>query len=261
MCLILFSINQHPEYKLILVANRDEFYNRQTEEARFWPEHKNIIGGRDLEAKRDDGTCGTWMAITTSGKIAMVTNYRDLKNLKKTAPSRGHIVSDFLIQDVEPESYLKSVEKIKQDYNGFNLLVGNVGKLHYLSNYKDGIEKITSGFYGLSNHLLQTPWPKVELAKTMLKPYFESKEVNAEELLNILQNESRASEKDLPDTGIGIEREKALSSMFIKTDGYGTRCSTVVLAKKSGEVTFVERTYDLNDFTFKSKEFSFQINP
>jgi uncharacterized protein with NRDE domain len=259
MCLIVFSLNQHAKYKLILAANRDEFYNRKTETTDYWPGHKNILGGRDLEAMHPDGTCGTWMAMTTSGRIAMVTNYRDLRNLKTKAPSRGHLVSDFLLRDDDPKSYLENVEKIKHKYNGFNLIVGSANALYYLSNSKDGIEELSPGFYGLSNHLLQTPWPKIELAKAMIKPILDKEEVNPEELLNIMQNESRADEKDLPDTGIGIEREKALSSMFIKTDGYGTRCSTVVLVKKTGEVTFIERTYNLNDFSFTSKAFSFPI--
>ena len=261
MCLIPFSFKENSNYKLALVANRDEFYNRKTESADYWPDHKNILGGRDLEAMHPDGTCGTWMAMTTSGKIAMVTNYRDLKNLKSNAPSRGHLVSDFLIHDVDPLSYLKDLEKIKSRYNGFNLIVGDADALYYLSNYKDGVEKLSSGFYGLSNHLLQTPWPKVELAKSRLKPLFDKTTIDAEELLNIMQNESRAEEKDLPDTGIGMEREKALSSMFIKTEGYGTRCSTSVLIKKNGEVNFVERTYDLFDFSFQSKKFDFRIKP
>jgi uncharacterized protein with NRDE domain len=259
MCLILFSLNQHPEYKLILMANRDEFYNRKTEAADYWPDHNTILGGRDLEAMRPDGSCGTWMAMTTSGKIAMITNYRDFKNLKTKAPSRGHLVSDFLIGNMDPESYLIEIEKTKHEYNGFNLLVGSVDQLYYQSNYKAGIDHLTSGLYGLSNHLLQTPWPKVELAKSKLLPVLSKQKINPEDLFTIMQDESRAREEDLPNTGIGVEREKALSSMFIKTNGYGTRCSTVVLVKNSGEVSFIERTYRLDDFTFESKAFHFRI--
>jgi uncharacterized protein with NRDE domain len=259
MCLILFSLNQHPEYKLILMANRDEFYNRKTEAADYWRDHNTILGGRDLEAMRPDGSCGTWMAMTTSGKIAMITNYRDFKNLKTKAPSRGHLVSDFLIGNMDPESYLIEIEKTKHEYNGFNLLAGSVDQLYYQSNYKAGIDHLTSGLYGLSNHLLQTPWPKVELAKSKLLPVLSEQKINPEDLFSIMQDESRAREEDLPNTGIGVEREKALSSMFIKTNGYGTRCSTVVLVKNSGEVSFIERTYRLDDFTFESKAFHFRI--
>lgn len=257
MCLIFLSLQQHPKYKLILAANRDEFYARKTDTASFWPGHKNILGGRDLEAMREDKTCGTWMAMTTTGKIAMVTNYRDFKNLKSIAPSRGHLVSDFLIGDTAPTPYLQQVEKIKNDYNGFNLILGDVDNLFYLSNYKDGIEKLKPGSYGLSNALLQTPWPKVEQLKEKMIATISQSSFTAGELLNIMVNEEPAKDSDLPGTGIGLERERALSSMFIKTNGYGTRCSTVILVTDSNEILFQERTYNLNDFTFEDKKFQF----
>lgn len=261
MCLIYLSLHQHPTYKLILAANRDEFYARKTEPVSYWLNHLNILGGRDLEAMREDGTCGTWMAMTTSAKIAMVTNYRDFKNLKPVAPSRGHLVSDFLIGDVEAESYLKEVEKTKNEYNGFNLLVGDVDCLFYLSNYKEGIEKLSAGTYGLSNSLLETSWPKVEILKLKMEPVLKKQAINPDELFDIMRDETRASDDQLPDTGIGIERERALSSMFIKTDGYGTRCSTIVLVKYSGETLFVERTYNLKDFSFVTKTIEFSLIP
>ena len=260
MCLIVFSLNQHLIYKLILVANRDEFYARQTESANFWPDHSNILGGRDLEAIPSDKTYGTWMAMTRAGKIAMVTNYRDFKNLKTKAPSRGHLVSDFLLGDLDCEKYLHQIAKIKNEYNGFNLIVGDLDQLFYLSNYKNGADKLSPGLYGLSNHLLQTPWPKVVLAKSKLELTFKKNEIDPEQVLNIMQNEEQAPDVQLPDTGIGMERERALSSMFIKTAGYGTRCSTVILIKNSGETIFVERTYNLTDFTFETRRFEFLIH-
>ena len=259
MCLILFSLRQHPTYKLILAANRDEFYARKTEPASFWPDHKSILGGRDLEAMREDGTCGTWMAMTTSGKMAMITNYRDFKNLKTKAPSRGHLVSDFLIGDVSPQLYLQQIEKTKNEYNGFNLITGDVNHLFYLSNYKNGISHLSSGFYGLSNHLLETPWPKVVSAKSKMKSILQKPTIEPEELFEILRDETIANDDQLPDTGIGMERERALSSIFIKTDGYGSRCSTVILVTHSGEAFFAERTFNLSDFSFATKQFEFKI--
>ena len=160
MCLIFLSLHQHPNYKLIVAANRDEFYARKTVPAEFWVDHPQLVGGRDLEAVKPDGTCGTWMAVNKNGRIAMVTNYRDLKNIKSKAPSRGHLVTDYLLSDEHPEKYLKSIEKNAALYNGFNLIVGSAEELFYLSNYRDGIVKIPNGFHGLSNHLLDTPWPR-----------------------------------------------------------------------------------------------------
>jgi uncharacterized protein with NRDE domain len=259
MCLIVLSLRQHPIYKLILAANRDEFYARKTAPASFWPDHNNILGGRDLEVMRPDGTCGTWMGMTTSGKIAMVTNYRDFKNLKTIAPSRGHLVTDFLIGDVDAESYLKEIEPTKNNYNGFNLILGDVDSLFYLSNYKEGIDHLAGGLHGLSNHLLESPWPKVLLAKSKIEPILKKSAIDPKELFEIMRDESRAADDTLPHTGIGLERERALSSMFIKTDGYGSRCSTVVMVTKTGGVSFIERTYHVQDFTFTEKNFEFTI--
>jgi uncharacterized protein with NRDE domain len=259
MCLIFLSLNQHPNYKLVVAANRDEFYARQTVPADWWSDHSQIVGGKDLEARKPDGTCGTWMAMNRNGRIAMVTNYRDLKNLKSVAPSRGHLVTDFLLSDQHPEKYLKSVEPNANLYNGFNLIVGNPKELFYLSNYKEGIAKIENGFHGLSNHLLDTPWPKVKKGKEIMKPLFEEERIESGKILNALYNERQAPDDQLPDTGVGLDRERMLSSMFIKSPNYGSRCSTVVTVDRNNKVEYSERVYDLNTFDFTEKSFVFDI--
>jgi uncharacterized protein with NRDE domain len=254
MCLIFFSLKQHPTYKLIIAANRDEFYNRQTAAADFWEDYPNIVGGRDLEAN------GTWMGMTKSGKISMLTNYRDPQNINPKAPSRGHLVSDYLEQDVSPEVYLKKIEPKAVVYNGFNLLVGNPEEFCYLSNYKTGIDKITSGLHGLSNHLLETPWPKVRNGKLKLELLLKTKSITSQLLFEFLYDGERAEDDQLPDTGIGLERERALSSMFIKSPGYGSRCSTVILVDQENTVEFSERVYDLSTFEHSTKAFRFKIS-
>ena len=253
MCLIFFSVNQHPTYKLIIAANRDEFYNRNTAPAAYWQDHPTILGGRDLEAN------GTWMAINTAGKISMVTNYRDPKNINTHAPSRGQLVSEFLLNDDSPLDYLKKVEQVAPQYNGFNLVVGDVNQLYYLSNYKNGIDKLDTGLYGLSNHLLDTPWPKVATGKVQLKSILANDNISTDELFQFLNDEQRAPDFKLPYTGIGIARERALSSMFIKTNGYGTRCSTVILIDKQNQVEFTERVYDLSTFEFTDRAYQFIV--
>ncbi len=253
MCLIFLSIKQHPEYPLIIAANRDEFYNRNTAPADFWKDHQQIVGGRDLEAQ------GTWMAMTTSGRISMITNYRDPKNIDPKAPSRGQLVSDFLSSDQTGSGYLKKVESSGTLYNGFNLIVGNLESLYYYSNYRKGIDQIPNGIHGLSNHLLDTPWPKVSRGKEQFLRILQNSELNAELLFQFLKNEERAPDELLPETGIGLERERALSSMFIKTNGYGTRCSTVILVNKQNEVSFTERVYNLQTFEYTDRNFRFQI--
>ncbi|NBW37423.1 MAG: NRDE family protein [Cytophagia bacterium] len=253
MCLIFLSLNNHPKYKLIVAANRDEFYQRKTAAAEFWSDHPEILGGRDLEAS------GTWMAMHKNGRIAMVTNYRDLKNLKQTAPSRGALVSDFLLTDITAEAYLRTIEPKADAYNGFNLLVGNVDALYYLSNYKQGIEKLNAGIHGLSNALLNTPWPKVEKGKEYFASLIKNEDIDPEVLFKMLYNEERASDNLLPDTGVGLERERMLSSMFIKSPNYGTRCSTVVLVDHHNHVQYHERVYDLQTFAHDTRTYELTV--
>lgn len=252
MCLIFLSIKSHPSYKLIVAANRDEFYNRKTAAAGYWEDYPQILGGRDLEAG------GTWLGISKTGKISMVTNFRDFKNIKSHAPSRGHLVSDYLINNDSPERFLRKLEPQADAYNGFNLLTGTPETIWYFSNYGDGIERLNPGVYGLSNHLLETPWPKVKKLKQRMNGIIQARFTPAD-LFEGLYNEETAADELLPDTGIGLEKERALSSMFIKSPGYGTRSSTVILVDNDDHVTFTERVYDLTTFDFSEQTFDFRF--
>jgi uncharacterized protein with NRDE domain len=254
MCLIFFAIEKHSKYKLIVAANRDEFYNRQTAPAEFWQEQPNILGGRDLEAK------GTWIAMTKTGRISMVTNYRDPHNINPIAPSRGQLVSGYLAGEMDPSFYLKKIEQVGKAYNGFNLIVGNSSDLYYYSNYSGSPKKIEQGIHGLSNHLLDTPWPKVERGKEKWNALLTQPALKPAELFDFLLDEQQAPDEQLPETGIGLDRERALSSMFIKTNGYGTRCSTVILIDHENRVEFTERVYNLATFQYDDRTFSFEIN-
>lgn len=253
MCLIFISVKQHPTYKLIVAANRDEFYNRRTQAADFWPDQPHILAGRDLEAG------GTWLGVSRTGKVSMVTNFRDPKNIRANAPSRGHLVSDFLANDDNATRFLQKVVPHAKEYNGFNLISGTTDQLFYFSNYGDGIIALNTGLHGLSNHLLDTPWPKVVLGKKRMTEVLKT-DFKTSDLFDVLFNEDRAADDLLPDTGVGIERERALSSMFIKMSGYGTRCSTVVLVDQMNNLFFAERVYDLNTFQFSEKSFTFKID-
>jgi uncharacterized protein with NRDE domain len=253
MCLLFLSIDNHPNYKLIFAGNRDEFYNRKTAAAQFWDDDENILGGRDLVAG------GTWLALTKQGRLGMVTNYRDPQNIKAEAPSRGHLVSDFLAGNDSPEKYLQRVSKDGKMYNGFNLIVGDKNDLWYYSNYRDGVEKLAPGFYGLSNHLLETAWPKVVRGKEQIKPLIEGAVINPEALLDALYDEKIAEDGSLPATGLSLAQERALSSMFIKMEGYGSRCSTVILIDKADQVLFTERVYDPSTFHHSTASFRFAL--
>lgn len=240
MCLIAFSYKQHPRYDLVFIANRDEFYERPTREAQFWDEQPDILAGKDLK----EG--GTWMGITREGRMSALTNYRDMDdNRKENAPSRGHLVLDFLAKSFPPESYLEQVDSKADEFNGFNLLVGSVDNLMYYSNETGDPVALDSGLYGLSNHLLDTPWPKTRWSKEKLSAVIQQDTVDESALFEILKNDQIAPDSELPDTGIPKELERAVSPIFIKTEKYGTRSSTVLLIHKNGNVTFEERRYKI----------------
>lgn len=253
MCLLFLSIDNHPNYKLIVAGNRDEFYNRKTASAHFWLDNENILGGRDLEAG------GTWLAMTRAGRIGMVTNYRDPLNINPKAPSRGHLVSDFLTGNETGLNYIKRVAADGKAYNGFNLILGDTNDLAYYSNYGDGIQKLSPGFYGLSNHLLETAWPKVLRGKEKIRPLLAKPVIDPENILDILYDEETAVDDLLPKTGLPLERERALSSMFIKTEGYGSRCSTVILIDRNDEVLFTERVFNTSTFAPATASFKFSL--
>ncbi|MDX1638905.1 MAG: NRDE family protein [Balneolaceae bacterium] len=237
MCLIAFSYKQHPRYDLVFAANRDEFYGRPTRGAQFWEEHNQLLAGKDLEAG------GTWMGITRHGKFSALTNYRDPDNRRNDAPSRGHLVLDFLVSDDAPDSYLEDIDDNSDSYNGFNLLLGSPEQLYYYSNRSEGYRVLEPGTYGLSNHLLNTSWPKTERAKQRLSDIVGYEKIDTSALFDLLQDDQPAPDPELPDTGIPKELERAVSPIFIKTEKYGTRCSTVLLVDKNGRVTFEERRY------------------
>src|SRR5437870_4834073 len=162
MCLIVLAWRTHPGYRLIVAANRDEYFGRPAAPAGFWDDHANVLAGRDLEAG------GTWLGITLDGRFAALTNYRNPADKKTSAPSRGALVADFLTGRMSSREYVPLVEKRAADYNGFSLLVGDAGSMFFFSNRGGRAARVAPGVHGLSNHLLDTPWPKVEKAKAGL---------------------------------------------------------------------------------------------
>lgn len=253
MCLIVFANNFHPNYKLIFAANRDEFYDRPTSQAEFWKDHPELLAGKDLQAG------GTWMGITKHGRFAAITNFRDLKNHNPEAPSRGKITLNFLVNHIQPEEYYNSLKPELNGFNGFNLIFGNIDELFYFSNKSGGLQKIERGVHGISNALLDTSWPKVEKGKRQLEALLKQNEIHPWEVLNILYDISKAKDESLPDTGVGIELERMLSPIFISSEKYGTRCSTVVITDKDNNVQFVEKTYHSGIGAFSTEEFKFKL--
>jgi len=256
MCLILFSYKSHPVYPLILAANRDEFYERPTAQVSFREENPYILAGKDLK----EG--GTWLGITKTGRMAAITNFRDPKNLKGGAPSRGGLVNEFLCGSENPGEYIHSIRQISDRYNGFNLILGNRSGLFYFSNEGELSREISPGTHGLSNDLLDTHWPKVERGKRLLDSLI-SKTENPppDEIFHILADTSRPEDRHLPDTGIGLEWERLLSPIFIQSEIYGTRSSTIIFVDRENNVTFIERTFISGPGKYKTAEFKFRMNP
>jgi uncharacterized protein with NRDE domain len=251
MCLILLAYNVHPSYRLILAANRDEFYERPSAPADFWKNQQNVLAGRDLKAG------GTWLGITKEGKFAAITNYRDPSAFKSNAPSRGRLVSRYLIGKQNAVKYLENISSQAGKYNSFNLLIGDDNDLCVFSS-RGETKKLKTGIYGLSNHLLNSPWPKVSRGKRLLKTALDKRGSDLEEALFALLADRRvASDSKLPSTGVGLEWERILSPMFITSPVYGTRSSTILFIGKNRRVRFVEKVFDGQKEPWIESSFSF----
>lgn len=251
MCLILFAYKAHPKYKLIVAANRDEAYGRPTAPANFWEDAPGLLAGRDLEKM------GTWMGVTTSGRFAALTNYRDPSEDTAGKRTRGELVADYLKGQENPQSYLQKRASRSKQYPGYNLLAGNIENLYYYSNRGNHIEKIEPGVHGVSNHLLNTDWPKVEKGKEGLGRIIAEDQPDLMDRLFVhLENADPAPDHLLPSTGVSLEWERLLSPMFIKSEGYGTRSSTVILMNDE-EIFFKERVFNKDNRA--DQEFRIQL--
>ena len=254
MCLIILAVKSHPSYKLVLAANRDEYYDRPSAPAAFWKDSPGLLAGKDLRAG------GTWLGITTKGKIAAITNYRDPGSHKMHAPSRGMLVTDYLIGKESPLDYLERINEEAGKYNGFNLIAGDKDVLYWYSNRGAGLSGLRPGFYGVSNRLLDTPWPKVTLAKEAFQKLLSTEnDPCAEPIFHILADRSPADDRELPDTGVGIEWERVLSPIFITSPVYGTRSSTILYIDLDDRVTFIERTFNSDPDQATTIKYEFQI--
>ncbi len=275
MCLIVVAWQAHPDFPLVVAANRDEFYERPTQDAEPWPEAPHIIAGRDLQAG------GTWMGISTTGRFAAITNVRE-PGVPKGELSRGALTRDFLLGDQSAETFLAGIDNSR--YSGYNLLLSDGRELWYQSN-RHGLEmktplmkakpvslspapspaasgrgeiraplrdshkacdggsrRLQPGIYAVSNHLLDTPWPKLVSARSRFAEAL-PKLPEREDLFAILADDEIVPDEDLPNTGVPLDWERLLSAIFVKSDDYGTRASTVLACDKHGSVSLEERRF------------------
>ncbi len=238
MCLILFAWRVHPRFRLVLAANRDEFHARPSAAAAFWADERDLLGGRDLESM------GTWLGMTRAGRIAAVTNVRDGRSTPPSdARSRGRLTSEFLRGGATPAQFAEAVSREAGAYRGFNLLLADREELWWTSNRGNGARRLEPGVYGVANELLDTPWPKVTAGKASLERVVQTGPSLAC-LLALLDDTQVYADDQLPDTGVGLERERMLAPVRIVSPVYGTRCSSAVLVGADGWTQFAERSYE-----------------
>jgi len=238
MCLLFFSYRLTPGYPLVVAANRDEFLARPTARLDYLNPEKTLLAGRDLQGG------GTWLGITADLRFAAITNYRNPAANRPEAPSRGEILMNYLTGTMEAASYLQALAKEGGKYNGCNVILGDARELYFYSNITGEIERLSPGFYGLSNHLLDSPWPKVVRGKELLYPHMVATDhIQPQVLLQLLTDSWRPPDEELPATGVGPEWERLLSAIFIDGPGYGTRSSAVISVSDGGRINFTEQTW------------------
>jgi uncharacterized protein with NRDE domain len=253
MCLIIVAWQTHPQYPCIIAANRDEFFSRATEAAHWWGSGQPILGGRDLAAG------GTWLGIARSGRFAALTNYRTPQQKRADAPSRGMLVSDMLQSVGSVEKDLAHLRTVGSNYNGFNMLVSDGKRLGVYESVSGSGVILGPGVYGLSNHLLDTPWPKVQKAKSQLQAALNGMDDPAS-ALKILRDDRPAPDAELPRTGVSLEWERLLSSAFVRGDDYGTRSSTVIRIDSDGTAFFDEWSWDPSGSQSDRRSFQFGLS-
>jgi uncharacterized protein with NRDE domain len=239
MCLIVFAWQVVPGMPLVAAGNRDEFYERPAASAGWWDDHPQVYAGKDLRAG------GTWIGVSREGRFAAITNIRAPSEKRDDAPSRGSLVANYLKGQVSPEEYVEQISRGAHQFNGFNLLVGNRNSLIWYSNRgredaRNG-KPLAPGIYGLSNELLDSPWPKVVRTKAQFASLL-CQGAPEEAYFEMLADTTRAPDCRLPKTGVSLEWERLLSAVCIESPEYGTRASTVAQLYAYNSAVLRERT-------------------
>jgi uncharacterized protein with NRDE domain len=251
MCLALLALDAHPAYPLVIAANRDEFHAREAAPAHWWPD------GRLAGLDRVGG--GTWFGVRNDGRWALVTNFREGVPRDPSAPSRGMLVGRALADGTSPVACAARVALEGSRYHGYSLLVGHVARAAYTSNRASGALALGPGLVGLSNHLLETPWPKVVGCKARMATWIASGSGSVEPLFDLLADRTQADVSALPSTGVAPDWERRLSSAFIVDANYGTRCSTVLTIERDGAARFVEKSFDPDGSEIGEARFEFRV--
>lgn len=251
MCLVALAWQVHPDFPLLISANRDEFFERPTQGIHQW--ESGFYGGKDLRSG------GTWLGFHPNGRWALLTNFRDFRTQRVAKISRGKLVQEWLESPNSPEEYLRGIQKFETQYDGFNLLVSDGKCLWYFSNYGEDIQQVPRGIHGLSNGLLNEPWPKTNLAKAQLEQVVKDGP-NENRLLNILKSPEVFPLEELPSTGVPQEMEIGLSSQMVRLgENYGTVSATAVVQDNKGLIRMKERKFEVEYSDFSDQEISFNL--
>lgn len=253
MCLTILGWKTHARYRLVLAGNRDEFHDRATAPLGWWSDDARILAGRDLKAH------GTWLGVARSGRFGVLTNFRDLQAPIEGAPTRGGLITRFLTGATSPKEFLDDLRGAAPRYSGFNLLVGGPRALYYFSNRGPSAPQVLApGIYGISNHLLDTPWPKVTRTRARFADLLAQPEVRAEDMFAILNDREPAQPAELPNTGLPADWERVVSAPFILNERYGTRSSSVLLVERTGRTILHERRFDSSGVQTGTTRFEFK---
>jgi len=259
MCLIIFAYQTDPRFPLVVAANRDELFARPTAQAAFWTDEES---GRQILSGRDKKAGGTWFGITATGRFAAVTNIRNPSRTEPRPRSRGDLTRNFLGGDYTPQQYCELLSDSYDQFAGYNLLVGDNDSLYYVNNHEEAVWELEAGIYGLSNGILNSAWPKVDRGRMQMQTLMqEPLQLTTDALLKMMGDRSQAQDEELPETGIGIEIERKLSSAFILNSqaGYGTLCSSALIVDREGPTRFCEQNF--NSLGSKTQGHAFQLPP
>jgi len=252
MCLILFAWQAHPRYPLIVAANRDEFHKRPTEVAHWWGDADGVLAGRDLQAG------GTWMGVSRGGRFAAITNYREPQEVEPPLErSRGHLVRDFLTGADSALAFAWRLKDVRDAYHGFSLLLGDGEELVCVSNRTEEPVQITPGSHALSNHLLDTGWPKAQNGRLRLEALLVEDRLNTESLLDLMADRSLVPGEEPEEFDLRLAPERLTRMAFIVSPQYGTRSSTILLVDRASGVEYVERQFDAGGNAVGTSSFVF----
>ncbi len=250
MCILFFAINQHPKYPVIICANRDEFHARPTQSMHWWS-NDEVLAGKDLQAG------GTWLGLNRQGRFSALTNFRQPHLIDKNKQSRGDLVLQALAkQDDEMAQLLTTTSN---QYNGFNLVFGELNNLTCFDNVSQKHQALRSGFHSLCNGALDDIWPKMALGQTNLASAINDKSLDINQLFTLMKSDQQAQTEHLPQTGVPLSWEQLLSSIFIVSPEYGTRTTNIITLDNEGNVDVYDQSY--NDQGECTQTQSFSIAP